>query len=1237
MRARQLLISLLSVLTLLIFSLTGLQAAQAGKPAGSGGTTGGGIGVKLQGYDKLSNSWTPGNTAGWAEKTSIPFRLVLTGSGTLTTLQVTGDHDNGGVPGFEDLNTFRICTGAPISGQAGATGCTDLPFNAPLTAGGPYVTRDVPNPVLSGVTQVAYTFHDVDVPGDGQVLLFKGELALGSHRYPGSALHMAVGTATTADGSEISYGGKNVPIPVNGIIATETDKKINGLDTFADGTIGQVVRVSIVGTAFGPSKGTQILTIRDELPSCLSYEDNVATSTTATVTEPALHSTGTTVSATFTAVKNGTSRTLSFDAKIVQKSTACRNWGFTHSDQVPVDSSDFVDITARGIPNVTPDKECSDQVGPGETAQCTISYSNIGSETSDPGTVTDVLDPGLTFVAGTPAPASVTGTPAGGQTIVWNIPALAPGDGGSITYGETVPATGPAGTSHFADTATTHVPGDGNPGDDSDTEIVDVDYTPDLYVDKACPDNAPAGGSAVFTITFGNGGSAATGQTTVVDTLPAGLEYASATPQPDSVTNGGRTVTWIVDGVAAGSAGNTITLTAAVTGTGSFTNQVDISSALADADTSDNHAQCSTNLAYTDVGIGKDCGSGVAEPNALVTHTLTVDNSGNQPASNVVVTDTLPTGLTREGAPTYSLTGVGDPTFSQNGQQLTWTFATLPAGAGGTISYQVRVANTWETAGAQEFTDSATIATSSSNAINPSNDSDACTTTVDFQPHVTLEKTGCRLVVAPGGYQTYTLSFSNDGHAPATGLVLTDTPSGDQPIASAPGASVDGNTATWDIGTLGVGDSGNRSLIVVVNADDGTTVSNTATLTGNNAVDVSDLATTTVSAAGRHSEADGYAIGITGAVSLPVTATSRAEAPQGPNDSASAVIPSLSVPGLLTTGVLTTVSHAEVGVGSALATNSTEVVNLNMLAGQVKADVIRGYATAVAGPFGASSSSVGSSSTKLVIAGNAYDLANVAPNTVINIPLVATVRLNQVTKTASVDGDGNFVTGIDVNMIVVDTVLGARIVVGHSHAEAAYPSGLACGLAPSTVSGRAYTAHVQTSTILDLTVNDAEIAPLGGSEDANGASANVPGVLSAGAVTNHAEGSIGTSPAANARSTVAGLNLLGGMITAQSLDMRAASTASGGTAATDLTALFLNLVVNGTAYSAPLPNQVINIPQADGSLVHIVLNEQIRDGNGTTDTAGTVNAIHVQVFNAVRALTTDVVVASAHSDAHQGG
>jgi hypothetical protein len=64
------------------------------------------------------------------------------------------------------------------------------------------------------------------------------------------------------------------------------------------------------------------------------------------------------------------------------------------------------------------------------------------------------------------------------------------------------------------------------------------------------------------------------------------------------------------------------------------------------------------------------------------------------------------------------------------------------------------------------------------------------------------------------------------------------------------------------------------------------------------------------------------------------------------------------------------------------------------------------------------------------------------------------------------------------------------------------------------------------------------------------------------------------------------------------------------------------------------PNTTIAVPSPGGGLILVILNEQTSSGDGTRNTSGTINAIHVFVLDSNGLLHAEVIVASAHSDAH---
>ncbi len=188
----------------------------------------------------------------------------------------------------------------------------------------------------------------------------------------------------------------------------------------------------------------------------------------------------------------------------------------------------------------------------------------------------------------------------------------------------------------------------------------------------------------------------------------------------------------------------------------------------------------------------------------------------------------------------------------------------------------------------------------------------------------------------------------------------------------------------------------------------------------------------------------------------------------------------------------------------------------------------------------------------------------------------------------------------------VGVVVAAALVLG------ALPASAAPG------DGSAYAANVAV-TVLGSAVDVGPLAP----SDTNGptsaalASDNVPGVLSAGAVTSHATLDEATG-VVHSDASIAGVSLGLSVLTGQIGAVQATcdATQAGITGSTTLA----NVSIPGVTVAAnPAPNTTIAV----APLVSIIFNEQISNPDGSL----TVNAVHIKL-NAVAA-TGDVILAQA--------
>ncbi len=161
----------------------------------------------------------------------------------------------------------------------------------------------------------------------------------------------------------------------------------------------------------------------------------------------------------------------------------------------------------------------------------------------------------------------------------------------------------------------------------------------DLEITKtSTPTVAPTNSNITYTLNVRNLGPATSDGVIVTDTLPAGLEYVSATPAPSNVT--GQVVTWNLGSLAM-NATRTLTVTAKATQGGvTVQNKAVVSATTPDPNLTNNTAYANTQIINSGISITK-----VARPEIVpgtggpVTFEFEVRNAGDNPLHDVVVTD----------------------------------------------------------------------------------------------------------------------------------------------------------------------------------------------------------------------------------------------------------------------------------------------------------------------------------------------------------------------------------------------------------------------------------------------------------------------------------------------------------------------------------------------------------------------------------------------------------------------
>jgi uncharacterized repeat protein (TIGR01451 family) len=424
-------------------------------------------------------------------------------------------------------------------------------------------------------------------------------------------------------------------------------------------------------------------------------------------------------------------------------------------------------------------------VNGGANFSYTITVRNAGPNAAPSIVVRDTLPAAVTFVS-----ASNGGVLGAGNVVTWPaIATLANGASTTRTVTVTAPATGPLLNIAASTSGTTDpVPGNNN-GSLPAARVTTSINTADLVTTKTGPATVNPGGSITYTITTRNLGPNAAPTVVIRDTLPATVTFVSASNA--GVPGAGNVVTWPAIASLANGASVLRTVIVTAPAAGTLLNISASAAATTDPDPGNNNgslpaARVTTTVNATDVVTTKT-GPASAAIGSNISYVITVHNAGPVNASGVVVTDTLPPGLTF-----VSATAGG----SASGGVVTWpAIATLANGA--TQNFSVTVAVPL----AGSFTNIVASAAASAD-LDPGNNNGSLpaarvTTLVLGQADVATTKAGPATVNASQPV-TYTLTVANNGPTAAASVVVTDTlPAAATFVSASAGGSVSGNVVTW--------------------------------------------------------------------------------------------------------------------------------------------------------------------------------------------------------------------------------------------------------------------------------------------------------------------------------------------------------------------------------------------------------------------------------------------------------
>lgn len=294
------------------------------------------------------------------------------------------------------------------------------------------------------------------------------------------------------------------------------------------------------------------------------------------------------------------------------------------------------------------------------------------------------------------------------------------------------------------------------------TTVFAVDPTANLALSVTdAPDPILVGSNLTYTLTVTNLGPTAASNVTLIDTLPIGAAFVSATSGQGVNSAAGNQVTFTIGAMPVGAV-VTNTLTVVPNVAGIATNRATITASQPDPSPENNLATTLTTVgAAADLSVVGSTNS-VALGNNL-TYTFTVSNLGPLSAPGVVLQGTLPPGVNA-----VSATASQGATTLATAQRVTATLGTLSSNASATVT--ITATPTVEGTHVASATVSSLIA--DSNLTN--NTAVAASSTVNASADVAITLTNIPTTVIEGNKLIYTIGVVNNGPSTANNVVVTN-------------------------------------------------------------------------------------------------------------------------------------------------------------------------------------------------------------------------------------------------------------------------------------------------------------------------------------------------------------------------------------------------------------------------------------------------------------------------------
>jgi uncharacterized repeat protein (TIGR01451 family) len=461
-----------------------------------------------------------------------------------------------------------------------------------------------------------------------------------------------------------------------------------------------------------------------------------------------------------------------------------------------------------------------DTVAPGEQVAYMITVSNRGGFAVDGVQLTDTIPAGLTL-------DSVQALDQGtcDNTISCSIGALPPLGSARVLVRATVGAS--AGPGGLQNTARVSGPfPDPFPADNEDTATVNIRRAANLRASKELQGVARAGASVRWTVVVENTGPHDSPGGEFVDSLPTGVQNASASVPGGSCSPADGSLVCSLPPIAAGGR-----VEISVTGTlargraaAQLFNGVQVQPdtfvpagplvgpppppsfppapgppRMPPAPTSSSTEPGDVVRPAADIGVIKTATRDPLPRDGMARWFVQTRNHGPSPATNLTIRDTLPA-----GARFLRSTGAGR--CSAKGRVVTCRLGNLGVGR----SVETGIVARLGSGGSSGTLRNSIVANAAQRDPATANNGDRSRSSLT--PRLTLSKVAGRRTVERGDRVTYTLRLRNRSPGTARGIRLCDRPRRGLMITQAPGARRRGRTVCWTIRSLARGRTARRQV-----------------------------------------------------------------------------------------------------------------------------------------------------------------------------------------------------------------------------------------------------------------------------------------------------------------------------------------------------------------------------------------------------------------------------------------